>query len=238
MHFAVAVFWPCGSTHFLAASCNVVRITESRWAPVRLHLQEVVSGKTHQRRVSRSEDLVCVTVQCEVLPMPFYLFVFANLSPIRNFGWSVSCLKTKVVKYRTQNHNFTCCFVRVWNLVSDPKRTQIEGVWEKKVSKRKCTRKTENNRRKRLCGGEFHNLYCRVLKWSGMIWAGRVACMGEFIQNFGKKKRRLRRPRHWWKDNMKIDFREIGYNVWTGFRWFRSVQWRGFVNTRMNFRFA
>jgi hypothetical protein len=30
-----------------------------------------------------------------------------------------------------QNYNFTCCLVRVWNLVSHTKeRTQIEGVWE------------------------------------------------------------------------------------------------------------
>jgi hypothetical protein len=35
------------------------------------------------------------------------------------------------------------------------------------------------------------------------------------------KKIQLGRPRSIWEDNIKIDFREIGFGVWTGFIWFR-----------------
>jgi hypothetical protein len=34
-------------------------------------------------------------------------------------------------------------------------------------------------------------------------------------------KRSLRRLRHRWKDNIGMDLRGIGGNVWTGFIWFR-----------------
>jgi hypothetical protein len=50
-------------------------------------------------------------------------------------------------------------------------------------------------------------------------------------------KRPLERPRRRWKDNIKMDFRELGID---GANWIRlaqdSVQWRAFVNTVMNLR--
>jgi hypothetical protein len=49
--------------------------------------------------------------------------------------------------------------------------------------------------------------------------------------------RPLGRPRHRWKDNIKIDLREIGID---GRNWIQEaqdrVQWRAFVNTVMNLR--
>jgi hypothetical protein len=52
-----------------------------------------------------------------------------------------------------------------------------------------------------------------------------------------KLKRPLRRPRHGWVDNIKIDPREIGGD---GMDWIDLAQdrdqWRSFVNTIMNFR--
>jgi hypothetical protein len=60
-------------------------------------------------------------------------------------------------------------------------------------------------------------------------WAGHVARMGEKRNAYrilvGKPegKRSLRRPRHRWVDNIKIDIREIGWDgmVWTGSIWLR-----------------
>jgi hypothetical protein len=47
----------------------------------------------------------------------------------------------------------------------------------------------------------------------------------------------LGRPRRRWVENIKIDFREIG---WDGVKWMDLVQdreqWRALVNTVMNFR--
>jgi hypothetical protein len=50
-------------------------------------------------------------------------------------------------------------------------------------------------------------------------------------------KRPLGRPRHGWKDNIKMDLRKIGID---GANWIwlaqDRVKWRAFVNTVMNFR--
>jgi hypothetical protein len=52
-----------------------------------------------------------------------------------------------------------------------------------------------------------------------------------------KGKRPLERPRHRWKDNIKMDLREIGID---GENWIQlaqdRVQWLDFVNTVMNLR--
>jgi hypothetical protein len=36
-----------------------------------------------------------------------------------------------------------------------------------------------------------------------------------------EEKRPLGRPRRIWKDNIKMDLREIGFGVWIGFVWLR-----------------
>jgi hypothetical protein len=50
-------------------------------------------------------------------------------------------------------------------------------------------------------------------------------------------KRPLERPRFRWKDNIKLDLRNIGLD---GANWIQlaqyKAQWRVFVNTAMNFR--
>jgi hypothetical protein len=65
-------------------------------------------------------------------------------------------------------------------------------------------------------------------------WAGHVARMGEKRTAYrilvGKNP--LRRPRRRWKDNIKTDFREIG---WGSMDWLND-QWRVLLNTVMNLR--
>jgi hypothetical protein len=34
-------------------------------------------------------------------------------------------------------------------------------------------------------------------------------------------KRPFRRPRHRWEDRIRMDLREIGWGVWSGFSWLR-----------------
>jgi hypothetical protein len=52
-----------------------------------------------------------------------------------------------------------------------------------------------------------------------------------------ERKRHLRRPRHRWEDNIKIDFREI---VWGATDWIDLAQdrdqWRAFMSIVMNLR--
>jgi hypothetical protein len=54
-----------------------------------------------------------------------------------------------------------------------------------------------------------------MIKWR-MRWAGHVACMREMrIAYVGKPERRrpLGRHRHRWEDNIKMNLREIGWEV-------------------------
>jgi len=74
-----------------------------------------------------------------------------------------------------------------------------------------------------------------------MRWAGHVACMGEgrdvhrVLVGKPEGKRLLGRPRRTWKDNIKIDLREVG----GGGDWMELAQdrdrWQALVNTVMNF---
>jgi hypothetical protein len=63
----------------------------------------------------------------------------------------------------------------------------------------------------------------RMIKSRRMRWAGHVARMGEnrnayrMMVGNPEGKRPLRRPRHRWVDNIKIDLREI---VWDGMGWY------------------
>jgi hypothetical protein len=72
---------------------------------------------------------------------------------------------------------------------------------------------------------ELHNLYVspnfiRQLKLRKMGWVGHVACMGEErkLYRVFVGKRPLRRPRHRWEDEIRMDLAEIG--------------WRGGVDSR------
>jgi hypothetical protein len=74
-----------------------------------------------------------------------------------------------------------------------------------------------------------------------MRWAGQVARMGEernvyrVLMGKPERKRPLGRPRHRWKDGIRMDLREIG---WGSVEWIQLAQdrdrWQTLVNTVMN----
>jgi hypothetical protein len=85
---------------------------------------------------------------------------------------------------------------------------------------------------RKLHNKELHNLYSspdiiRQIKSRRMRWAGHVASMQEggniYRVLVGKPKgeRPLGRPRRTWEDGIKMDLREIGWGVWSGFTWLR-----------------
>jgi hypothetical protein len=104
--------------------------------------------------------------------------------------------------------------------VLGPKWVEVTGGWRK------------------LYNEELHGLYSsqniiRNIKSKMMRWVGYVANMGEMRNAYkilvGKPegKRPLRRPRHTWEDNIKINLKEIGCK---GVDWFQlpqdRVQWQ------------
>jgi hypothetical protein len=79
---------------------------------------------------------------------------------------------------------------------------------------------------------ELHKLYSspniiRQIKSRRMRWAGHVACMEEERKVYRvsvakpEVKRPLERPRHRWEDGIRIDLGEIGWGMWSGFKWFK-----------------
>jgi hypothetical protein len=81
----------------------------------------------------------------------------------------------------------------------------------------------------------------RVIKSRRMRWAGHVARIGEgrgvyrVLVGRPEGKRPLGRPRRRWKDNNKMDLREIGIDVMYWIRLSQDrVQWRAFVSVLMN----
>jgi hypothetical protein len=118
---------------------------------------------------------------------------------------------------------------RVLRRIFGPKR-EDDGSWRK------------------LHNDEIYNLYSssnivRVIKSRRMRWAGHVARMGEgrgvyrVLVGRPEGKRRVRRPRRRWEDNIKMVRSEIGID---GANWIRlaqdRVQWRAFMNTVTKFR--
>jgi hypothetical protein len=89
----------------------------------------------------------------------------------------------------------------------------------------------------------LHQMLLAVIKSRRLRWAGHVAHMGEgrgvyrFVVGGPEGKRPLGRHRRRWKDNIKMDLREIGIHGanWIGLAQDR-IQWRAFVNTVMNLR--
>jgi hypothetical protein len=82
-----------------------------------------------------------------------------------------------------------------------------------------------------------------MIKPKRMRWAGHIARIGErsnaYRISVGKpeERRPLGNPRRKWVDNIKMDFREIG---WDGMDWNDLAQdrdqWRVLMNTAMNLR--
>jgi hypothetical protein len=73
---------------------------------------------------------------------------------------------------------------------------------------------------RRLHKEELYDLYCsrninRVIKLIRMRRKGHVACMGErrdtytFVVGKLEGKGELRRPRHMWEENIKVDLQEV-----------------------------
>jgi hypothetical protein len=98
---------------------------------------------------------------------------------------------------------------RVLRRIFGPKRDEVTGEW------------------RRLHNEELYALYSspniiRVIKSRRLRWAGHVARMGErrgaYRALVGKPegRRPLGRPKCKWKDNIKMDLREVGWGAWTG----------------------
>jgi transcription termination factor 2 len=109
-------------------------------------------------------------------------------------------------------------------------------------------KREEDGSWRKLHNDELHSLYSspnivRLIKSRRIRWAGHVARMGEgrgvyrVLGGRPEGKRQLGRPRRRWKDNIKMDLREIGID---GANWIQlaqdRVQWRACVNTVMNLR--
>jgi D-lyxose ketol-isomerase len=88
----------------------------------------------------------------------------------------------------------------------------------------------------------FHDILLGLIKSRRMRWAGPVARMGEMrnaykilVVNPGQKTP-LGRHTCRWEDNIRIDIREIGWEV---VHWIHVTQdrdqWRAFVNAVVNF---
>jgi hypothetical protein len=103
---------------------------------------------------------------------------------------------------------------RVLRRIFGPKRDEVRGEW------------------KRLHDKELYALYSapdifRVMKSRRLRWAGHVARMGErrgayrALVEKPEGSRPFGRPRRRWKDNIKMNVREVGWGAWTGSIWLR-----------------
>jgi hypothetical protein len=82
---------------------------------------------------------------------------------------------------------------------------------------------------RKLYSAEFHNLYSspniiNVIKLKRMRWARHVAHvemrnMCKILIGTPEGMIPLERPRSRWKDNIKINLKRIGWEVWTGLIW-------------------
>jgi hypothetical protein len=119
---------------------------------------------------------------------------------------------------------------KVLRRIFGPKSDEVTGEWRSLHNK------------------ELYALYSspniiRVIKSRRLRWAAHVARIGErrgaFRALVGKPdgRRPFVRPRHRWKDDIKMDLREDG---WEGMDWINLAQdrnrWRALVNAVMNLR--
>jgi hypothetical protein len=110
-------------------------------------------------------------------------------------------------------------------------------------------KREEDGSWRKLHNDELHSLYSspnivRVVKSRRMRRVGHVTHIvegrGVYRVLVGRPEgtRPLRRPRRKWKDNIKMDLKEIGIG---GANWIHLAQemfqWRAFGSTEMNFRF-
>jgi hypothetical protein len=75
-----------------------------------------------------------------------------------------------------------------------------------------------------------------------MRWARHVTHMKEdrkvykVLVGEPKGKRPLRRPKRRWEDGIRMDLRETGWGMWSGFGWLRTGISGGLLRTLMNIR--
>jgi hypothetical protein len=68
-----------------------------------------------------------------------------------------------------------------------------------------------------------------------LIYKRQIQIYGKCTQNFGQniwRKEAVQRTKCRWEDNIRMDLREIGWEVWTGCC--DSDQWQALVNMIMN----
>jgi hypothetical protein len=99
---------------------------------------------------------------------------------------------------------------------------------------------------RKLHNEELHGLYSspsivRVIKARRMRWAGHVVHMGEVRGAYNilvgrpEGRRPLGSPLRRWKDNIKMDLREIGFGDVDWIHWVQDRdKWRALVNMVMN----
>jgi hypothetical protein len=161
-----------------------------------------------------------------------------------------SCLISKNLKiktYKTVILPVVLYECETWSLtLRDEHRLK---VFENRVLRRIFGPKMdEDGSWRKLDNDELHSLYSlpntvSVIKSRRMRWAGYMARMGEgrgvyrVLVERTNGKGPLGRPRRRWKDNIKLNLREIGID---GANWIQlaqdTVQWRAFVNTVMKLR--
>ncbi|KAJ4447230.1 hypothetical protein ANN_09234 [Periplaneta americana] len=119
---------------------------------------------------------------------------------------------------------------KVLGKIFGAKRDEVTGEWRK------------------LHNTELHALYSspdliRNIKSRRLRWAGHVARMGESRNAYrvlvwrAEGKRPLGRPRRRWKDNIKMDLREVGYDDRDCINLAQDRdQWRAYVRAAMNLR--
>ena len=129
-----------------------------------------------------------------------------------------------------EEHRLRVFEKRVLRRIFGPRRDGVTGEWRK------------------LHNEELNDLYCspnivRVIKSRIMRWTWHVARMEEgrgvhrVLVGKSEGNRPLGRPRHRWKDNIKMDLQEMGYG---DVDWIELAQdrdrWRAFVNAVVNLR--
>ncbi|KAJ4434333.1 hypothetical protein ANN_22890 [Periplaneta americana] len=132
----------------------------------------------------------------------------------------------------SEEHRLRVFENKVLRKIFGAKRDEVTGEWRK------------------LHNAELHALYSsadiiRNIKSRRLRWAGHVARMGESRNEYRvlvgrpEGKRPLGRPRHTWEDNIKMDFREVGYDDrdWINLAQDRD-RWRAYVRAAMNLREA
>jgi hypothetical protein len=124
-----------------------------------------------------------------------------------------------------------------------------------RVFEKRVLRRIFGHKRDEVTGGlrklhneELHGLYSspsivRVIKARRMRWATHVACMGEVRGAYNilvgrpEGRRPLGGPRRRWDDNMKMNFREIGFGDVDCIHLARDNDtWPAVVNSVMNLR--